>query len=273
MKIKISDMDLEQIGESGQCFTWTKLGENRWAIETLCRYLEAEQQGELFSFSCSEEEFDEVWHPYFDLDRDYGKVKQRIDSEDDYLQAAAAYGSGIRILKQDLWEVMVSFMISQNNNISRIRSSIRLLCREFGRQLPKPGLEGEEFYFTFPTPEELSRASAEDFASLGLGYRAKYMKVLAERMKDGGLAELRSLLTAAQDEEARELLVTYYGIGRKVADCICLFGLHRTDMFPVDTHIKKIIDRHYGQSGFPFARYEGVLGIIQQYMFYFDLKR
>ena len=264
----IEHMDLAQIADSGQCFTWIGLGGGCYAIEALGRCLVARQEEDRFFFSCSEQEFQEVWRDYFDLERDYGALKRRVDPEDAYLRAAVEYGGGIRVLKQDLWEVMVSFVISQNNNISRIRNSIRGLCAEYGRRMP---LTGDRFYYTFPQPEELAAAEEADFTRLGLGYRAKYMRALAADMKEGGLAQLKGELEAADDEKARERLMSIYGIGKKVADCICLFGLHRTGMFPVDTHIRKIIDANYA-GGFPCERYGSDLGIIQQYLVYYDLK-
>ncbi|WP_130861120.1 DNA-3-methyladenine glycosylase family protein [Bacilliculturomica massiliensis] len=266
--IVIEHMDLAQIADSGQCFTWTRLDEGCYAIQALGRCLVAVQEGDRFFFSCSEDEFRQVWSHYFDLERDYGQLKRRIDPEDAYLRAAVEYGGGIRVLKQDLWEVMVSFLISQNNNIGRIRNSIRGLCGEYGRKMP---MDGGRFYYAFPRPEELAAAGEADFIRLGLGYRAKYLKALTEDMKDGGLAQLKGELDGADDETAGERLMSIYGIGKKVADCICLFGLHRTGVFPVDTHIKKIIAGNYA-GNFPYERYGSELGIVQQYLFYYHLK-
>lgn len=262
--ITIEHMDLKQIADSGQCFTWRELSPGRYAIEAFGRCLEAEQKGNQFFFSCDEEEFEEVWRDYFDLNTDYGRLKEQLDPEDAYLRAAAEYGWGIRVLRQDLWEVMVCFLISQNNNITRIRNSIRGLCETYGQRR-------ETEYCAFPQPDELTEAAAADFERLGLGYRAKYLKALVENMKDGGLEQLRQKLSQADDEAAREELMSIYGIGKKVADCICLFGLHRQDMFPADTHINKVVNTYYNGS-FPFGRYQGMLGVIQQYLFYYDLK-
>lgn len=276
--IIIKNMSLKQIADSGQCFRWRELAEGLYLIIAMDRCLFAAQAGEEFRFSCSREEFDRIWRDYFDLDRDYGAVRARISPDDPYLRCAAEYGWGIRILRQDLWEVMVSFLISQNNNIGRIKNSIGGLCRRYGKPISADGhnLDLPDGFrlpelFAFPTPEALSGASETDFLALGLGYRAKYLKHLAESLSCGGLSALRRRLERADDGTAREILMSYYGIGRKVADCICLFGLHRDNMFPADTHINKILAKHY-KDGFLYEQYQDALGIFQQYLFYYDLK-
>ena len=125
----IRDFDLEQISRSGQCFRMERISGNTWRLIAFGRYLEAGQQGEQVEFSCSEEEFENVWQNYFDLDTDYQKVKQAIDREDEYLCRAARLGGGIRILRQELWEMIVTFIISQRNNIPRIKKCVETICR------------------------------------------------------------------------------------------------------------------------------------------------
>lgn len=266
--IVIPNLDLKRIADSGQCFTWTRTGENAYAIRAGKRCLKARQEAETFFFSCTGAEWEAYWKRYFDLDTDYGAIVRLADPEDAYLAAALRSASGIRILRQPLWEVMCSFLISQNNNITRIRRSVEGLCRRYGEACPGP--DGAEAFFAFPTPDALAGASVEDFAALGLGYRAKYMAALAARMKDGGLQAFEETLRAADDETAIAALMTLYGVGRKVAECICLFGLHRLDCFPIDTHIRKALARHYPE-GFPRERFRGCSGVIQQYIFYHDL--
>lgn len=264
--IFIEHFNLRQIADSGQCFLWQQLAENRYAVRTQGRCIVAAQEGEQFTFSCTQDEFETFWRAYFDLDEDYGAIKAGIDPADAYLTAAAAYGSGMRVLRQDLWEVMISFLISQNNNVKRIGSSVRGLCEAYGRACESP----EGTYHNIPEPDDLADATAADFAALGLGYRARYLESLVREMRGDGLPRLREQLAAMADDEAHARLMELTGIGRKVADCICLYGLHRTDRFPVDTHIRQILDTHYPE-GFPFARYQGSLGILQQYLFYYKL--
>lgn len=258
--LQIPHMDLDQIAASGQCFTWRRLGGKDYQIAHQGRTLNARQAGEAFTFSCSEEEFHAHWYDYFDLATDYTHIKCAIDPADPCLTAAAAYGAGIRVLRQDFWEVLVCFLISQNNNITRITRSVQGLCGRYGE-------DG-----AFPRPDDLLGAEAADFAALGLGYRAKYLVALAEQMSGGALVELEEALNDCGDAEAEALLMSLLGIGKKVADCALLFGLHRVDFFPLDTHIKQILARNYPQ-GFPFDRYHGFLGILQQYLFYYDLRK
>lgn len=268
IRTTITSLDLAQIAASGQCFTWKQLSESRWAIPVADRCLIAEQHGENFMFFCSEAEWTSVWCPYFDLGRDYDILKAHVDPADAYLTAAVAYGGGIRILQQPLWEVLVSFLISQNNTITRITRSIDALCRTYGAPHHTHGYT----YHAFPSPDALTAATASDFAALGLGYRAKYLSTLSQQMQGGHLAAFEKTLQQASDSEARARLMELYGIGPKVADCICLFALHRMDAFPLDTHIRKLLSEHYAE-GFPAARYRGMLGAIQQYLFYYHLQK
>lgn len=265
-EIKIKDLDLNQIMSSGQCFRMRKMDDNIWSVTAADKYVEIGQSGEYFTFSCSQEEFESVWFPYLDLQTDYGKIKERVDKKDEYLTRAVEYGSGIRILRQDLWEMIITFLISQNNNVSRIRNSVEVLCRQLGRRcISENGAE----YYAFPEPEAVLKAGMEKLCTMGLGYRDKYILTMAKSVCEGALD--LSALKWAEYGEAHQMLTAQFGIGKKVADCICLFGLYHVDAFPVDTHIKKILERYY-PDGFPYERYKGVLGIIQQYMFYYDLE-
>ncbi|MBD5396145.1 MAG: DNA glycosylase [Lachnospiraceae bacterium] len=257
---------LKQISESGQCFRLEQLGNERYGLTALGRYLEAQENQEEISFFCSREEFESVWKDYFDLGRDYGKIIACVEEEDDYLRKAVCYGSGIRILKQDLWEMIISFIISQQNNIKRIRKCIDYLCRKYGEE--KRTEEGK-IYYTFPSPEKLANVPLEDLYACNLGYRSRYIQKTARSVAEGEL-DLRIVQSMEYDVAKSELL-KLYGIGEKVADCICLFALHQLDAFPRDTHINKVLERQYTE-GFPFEKYRGFAGVLQQYIFYYDLK-
>jgi N-glycosylase/DNA lyase len=207
-----------------------------------------------FVFECSREEFDKIWFDYFDMQRDYSKIKENIRSVGDpYLTAAVDYGYGIRILKQDLWETAVTFIISQQNNIRRIKSIVERLCEPYGNQ--------------FPAPDRLAQYTENDFLALGLGYRAKYLKDIAEAVVSGDLDfhKLQKMNCA----DAICYLMRFLGIGNKVANCIALFGLHKIEAFPVDVWIKRIIDERYG-GNFDVQRFSGYAGIVQQYMFFYQ---
>lgn len=274
---KIKNISLEKICNSGQCFrmwrkectdstaagmedapqTYVLIAGNRW--------LEVSQSGEMFCFSCSEGEYHAFWSSYFDVEMDYDAVIRQIDPTDQYLVRAADFGYGIRILRQDLWEMIITFIISQQNNIRRIRKCIETICRTYGSLCTAP--EGVVSY-AFPTPDQLSRASEEELRACNLGYRSRYLVETARMIQDGTVS-LQSL-TELPVPEAKEELLKLCGVGKKVADCICLFALHDLRAFPVDTHIRRVLEKHYPQ-GFPFDRYPDTAGILQQYIFYYDL--
>ena len=265
MKVTINNMDLSQIADSGQCFRWKALKEGSYEVIAFDRYLKIEQKGSDFFLDCSKEEWKDIWFSYFDMDTDYESIGRRIEESDDaYLMQAYQHGSGIRILKQDLWETIVSFIISQNNNIKRIKGSIEAICDK--ASLPLMGETCSERY-RFPKPGEIDREFFND-KGLGLGYRDTY---LAD-MYDYAVChpDFPYSLRAMTEDEAIKELRSFKGIGNKVANCICLFGLHHIDAFPVDTHIKQILDLYYPE-GFDFERYKGFAGIIQQYMFNYKL--
>ena len=282
-RIQIKDMDFEQIARSGQCFRMEGRGEDNrvWSVAAGGEYVEAVKEEDGFLFSCGEKEFEETWAGYFDLQTDYGGYKKRVDSEDFYLKEAMEWGWGVRILHQDLWEMLVTFLISQNNNITRITGSVKELCKRFGDKRKGLGLamssdgswiETERSYDAFPEPESLSAAGLQELSGLGLGYRDKYILSIAEACSRQEGKEWLLRLREADYESAHTMLMEQYGIGRKVADCVCLFGLHHVGAFPVDTHVRQILEVHYPK-GFPLERYQGYAGILQQYMFYYKVNQ
>ena len=265
---EIEYFDIAQICDSGQCFRMQKLVENRFRVIAGNHCLELEQQGKKSTFFCDEEEFESFWKAYFDLDTDYGIYIDKINPKDFYLTEAAAMGSGIRILRQDLWEKIVSFLISQQNNIVRIRRCIDNICRRYGKVLQLEENPAEQY--AFPTPEELARATEEELRECNLGYRAKYVLRAAQDVVSGAVSLEK--IGDMEYGEAKEELLKLYGVGEKVADCICLFALHQLQAFPVDTHIRQALDQNY-KRGFPKRRYKGIEGVMQQYIFYYELKK
>ena len=260
------NFDIEQICQSGQCFRMVKCGE-KYSLVAFGRYLELSQSGDDISIECTQEEFDTIWKSYFDMGTDYGNIIKSIDAQDNYLTRAADFGKGIRILRQDLWEMIISFIISQQNNIKRIRKCINFICEKYGEKRVSAG--GAEYY-DFPTPKALADASADDLYACNLGYRSRYIHETALSVYRGDidLEALPNMDYAA----ARSELLKLCGVGAKVADCICLFALHKTEAFPIDTHINKVLAAQY-PSGFPFEKYSNYSGILQQYIFYYDLNK
>lgn len=299
---KTEYFDIGQICNSGQCFRMQKIeGCAGSAYQVIARdqYVRVYQNGDRVALDCTQEDFEKFWKVYFDLDADYGAYIARIDPKDEYLNAAAKMGGGIRILHQDLWEMIVSFLISQQNNIVRIRRCIDHICRRYGEEKAIPGMETEEkeisgalsgaykvwsaqdegwaehtaencrkTYDAFPTPEALAGATEEELRECNLGYRAKYVLRTAQAVASG-MVSLEAI-SGMDYPDAREALLELYGVGEKVADCICLFALHHLEAFPVDTHIRQALDGHY-RRGFPWQRYKGIQGVMQQYIFYREL--
>jgi len=254
VEISTPDFDIEQIANSGQCFRVSKISSDLWQVMAFDRALQIQKEGQRHVFKCSTEEFNAIWFHYFDMQRNYGRIKESIRATGDpYLIAAVNYGHGIRILKQDLWEIIVTFLISQQNNIPRIKSIIGKLCFRYENR--------------FPTPDMLSDYTEKDFISLGLGYRAKYLKniVAAVMNNELNLKRLRDMNYGG----AVKFLKRFDGIGDKVANCIALFGLHKVEAFPIDVWIKRIIDEQYAGS-FDLSRFSGYAGIVQQYMFFYQ---
>lgn len=197
----------------------------------------------------SEEDFLNVWADYFDLSTDYGAVKIRL-SADETLRKACEFAGGIRLLKQDKWECLCSFIISQNNNIPRIKGIISRLCLHYGH---------------FPSPSELASETVESLGFLRSGFRAKYLIDAAEKTADGSL-ELEAIPDMTI-ENARKRLMTIKGVGPKVAECVLLFGMYKTEAFPIDVWIKRVMDNYYPE-GLPDEA-KGIEGIAQQYLFHY----
>ena len=259
---KLDHFDPQEIAGSGQCFRWKDAGTDTVKVIAFGKCLEIVKSGDSFEFDCTEGDWKNVWAPYFDLSTDYCGIETLIrKSGDAHLLESFESGRGIRILRQDLWEVIISFLISQNNNISRIKGSIEALCREAGIKI------GDSGEYAFPGPSDLNPEIFER-VNMGLGYRVPYLKEMYEFA--GEHPEWLESLKTMNYTEARAELLKRKGIGPKVADCICLFGLHHIDAFPIDTHVKQLLARYYPK-GFNHEYFKGVAGVIQQYLFYYEL--
>ena len=254
MKITINDdFDLDKIIGSGQCFRPCRTRDGVYRFVTGEHFVEITDEDDGLSVSCSKKEWDTVWHPYFDLDTNYRKIRESIPKEDKFLRDAAQAGKGIRILRQDKFEMLISFIISQRKSIPAIRTSIERLVALYGH---------DGF---FPKPSDMLAATDEELASCGLGYRVPYIRKAVERV---ALCEIDlEALDELPDEELFEELKSFAGVGDKVANCVALFAYHRTGRAPVDTWISRVIVEKYNGIN-PFPQYGNVAGIMQQYMFY-----
>lgn len=264
------NFNLKHIAESGQCFRMNPLDEISFGIVSYGKFLKLTQiEEDKVDFDCSEEDFNNIWLDYFDLDYDYKSIVTKLQTdEDDFLRKASEYGYGLRILKQEPFEALISFIISQNKNIPAIKSSIERLSKMYGEEIHVPG--SDSIYYTFPSPEKLANASNEDLRKTGLGYRDEYI-IRTSRAVANGDIDLNALKHVGHSD-AVEALLTLHGVGIKVANCASLYGLHYIDAFPIDTWIKRILNEIYDNK-FDIKKYDGYAGIVQQYMFYYMRNR
>lgn len=249
-------LDLELTLDCGQAFRWEKQDDDSWSGVAGNKYLNIKKDGDSFVLkNTSSDDYLQFWQHYFDFDRDYTSICSRL-SEDRLLSEAIDSYYGIRILNQDPWEALCSFIISQNNNISRIKSIIKRLCDACGDPI------GGGVY-AFPRPEQLSLMSVDDFQKIGAGYRAEYLAQLATQAVSGNI-DLQKIKTLPLNDARNELL-SILGVGNKVADCALLFGLGFFEAFPMDTWMKKVMTQYGGTMPDCFKGYEG---LAQQYLFH-----
>ncbi len=268
------DFVLEHIFECGQCFRWDRIADDTYCGVAGGHALKIRQEGkDIRLFDTAPELFTSFWRDYFDLNTDYGDIKREL-SQDSVLAEAIPDGYGIRILRQELWETIVSFIISASNNIPRIRSIIAALCKLFGDKLQ---YMGEDFY-SFPSAQRLVALEPEELAPIRAGFRSKYIIAAARAVSSGDISldRIKSLDTA----DAKTELLRFSGVGSKVADCTLLFALHKTDAFPVDVWVKRIMEYCYFHEDTPKAHIEAFgrekfgsyAGYAQQYLFYWARK-
>ena len=250
--------DITATLECGQVFRFSPI-EGGYTVHALHHVAEVTDRGDRYEVLADDEDF---FKGYFDLERDYAAIQTELD-DGGTLSEAIAFGKGIHILKQDPIETIFSFIVSQNNHIPRIKGIIERMCDALG--------EDRDGYHAFPTLKALAGAGEEFYASIGAGYRAAYLDRVAKAMLEVDLQKWRALDTQALRRE----LMAMHGIGRKVADCILLFGFDRFDVFPVDTWIKKVFAETYPDmpadkmSTLLVQKYGKYSGFVQQWLFYF----
>ena len=255
------DFDLARIFECGQCFRWNADENGVYTGVAMGKAARIYREGEKIFISGNVEDFENIWRGYFDLDRSYAGIRTGL-CIDDYMKEASAFGAGIRILYQEKWEALCSFIISQNNNIPRIKKTVEKLCSLFGE---KTELFGETYY-TFPAASKIAALSVEDLEPLRSGYRAEYIIGAAKKVAAGEI-DLEEI-SKMNPEDACKTLKSIKGVGDKVANCVVLFGLQMLDAFPIDVWMKKALKAHY-ENGFDPKIFAPYAGIAQQYMFYF----
>lgn len=269
---ELEDFVLSQILECGQCFNFVKLGEEEYDIMAFGRALHVRQQTDtLVLYNTCEPDYKQIWKKYFDMETDYGKIKKNLLSSDERLSDAINNKGGIRLLNQDFFETLISFIISQNKQIPQIKQVIRNISHNFGNKII--GYNGA-IYYSFPDAETLNSISEEELRACKVGFRAPYIKDACLKIACGEIEKDR--LDELDFYEARDLLMTIKGVGEKVADCVLLFSLGRREAFPVDVWMKRIMEKLYfdGQETkketiekFAMDRFGEYGGYAQQYLF------
>ncbi len=257
--LTLSDpFSLPQTLDCGQAFRFEALSDTKWGGVACDRYIELErtEDGKIILYNVTKEDFENIWCDYFDLNRNYSEIIEKI-SQNEVLKVASQYGNGIRVLNQPPWETLCSFIISQNNNIKRIKGIISRLCEGFGEKI--------EGGYTFPTAEKLAKLTVEDLAPLRSGFRAKYIIDAAKKVASG---EVRlEILKDLPYEKAQAELLKIKGVGPKVADCALLFSHRHIEALPKDVWIKRALQQLFGgelpEVALPYA------GIVQQYIFFY----
>lgn len=264
-EVKIPLMfDLAETLDCGQCFRWEELESTDeykvWHGAALDKYLKILQDDESMTFYCSQEDYNSFWKNYFDLDEDYDKKREELSTFSPALKEATEFAPGIRILRQDSWEAICSFIISQNNHIPRIKGIISRLCELLGEKI-----DSSDFY-SFPSAEKIAALTAEDLAPLRAGFRAKYIISAANEISSKKV-DIEKIAQSPIDFGRTELQ-KIHGVGPKVAECALLYGFHKTEGFPMDTWMKKAMAVLFPDKS-P-ADFGEDAGLAQQYIFHYS---
>lgn len=272
-----SSFEPKHIFECGQCFRWDEQKDGSYTGIVKGNVINVKKvNNEIVFTSLGADNLEKLVTEYFDLNRNYEEIKEKLSKVDEYLANSIKYGSGIRILNQDLWETIISFIISANNNIPRIKGIINRLSSEYGTKIEWNGKE----YYTFPTVENLAKATVEDLRKTGLGFRDIRVYETTKKILEKEV-DLNELHKEENTGKVREILLTLSGVGPKVADCILLFStLKRFDVFPIDVWVRRVMNDLYIKNQdeakvnkkeiekIAKEKYGALEGIAQQYLFY-----
>lgn len=269
----VKNFDLGQTLECGQCFHFKKLGESEYGLVAFGKLLHVKQQKDTVIFyNTSEDEYQKVWMRYFDLDRDYGEIKDYLLDRDDHLKSAIETMQGVRILRQEFFEILISFIISQNKQIPHIKQIVETISRKFGTYV---GNIGEEEFFAFPDSEKMKHITLEELRECKTGFRAPYILDAVIKVNDLSIHE--EFLKKADLQICAESLMKIKGVGEKISNCVMLYGLEKREAFPIDVWMKRIMEFIYFDrqatieeiaclAKEKFGQYGGY---AQQYLFYY----
>lgn len=267
----VKNFNIKQVVECGQCFRWKKVTDSNYIGVAYGRVIEVVQEGDKIQIlNTTEEDFSNIWQEYFDFNRDYSEVKDKL-IDDELLKKSMEFGYGVRVLNQEPFEILISFIISARNSIPVISKTINNISKKYGTKLQYKG----EDYYTFPTIEQLSIATEDDIRETGASFRSKYIVDTVRRLKDGELS-LEEIM-ALNDDECHTKLQEFKGVGAKVADCVMLFSMKKTSAFPVDVWVKRAMIYFYDAKDsslnkiriFARDRFGELSGFAQQYLFYY----
>ena len=273
---KPESFELKHIFECGQCFRWNEQQDGSYIGVIKQGVIQVQKQGDKIVFygNCRNGLKNAV-NDYFDLDNNYDKIKQKLAKIDVFMRNSTTFGAGIRILHQDLWETIISFIISANNNIPRIKKIIERISQEYGEKIELKG----KIYHTFPTPEALSKATIAELRACGLGFRDKRVFHTTRMVLEKEI-DLEQLKCINDSEKLRNELLKLDGVGRKVADCILLFALKRFDVFPIDVWVRRVMNELYIHESneekvnqkrlleLANQKFFNLAGVAQQYLYY-----
>lgn len=268
IRVSNKDFDLHHTFDCGQCFRWNCDGDGSYSGVAGGRAVRLRQDRDgILIENCTAGDFSSFWKNYFDLDRDYAEVKEAV-SVNGLMRTAVSYGEGIRILRQEFFETLISYIISQNNSIPNIKRVVERLCAAYGDPIEFEG----GLRYAFPSAERLAALNESDFRGLGAGFRDRYLTGAARLAAEGALDPAR--LASMPTDEARAELMKIKGVGNKVCDCVLLFALGKFDLFPTDTWIRKVMAESFDAGSVAEAKSEGQrifgqnAGFAQQYLFY-----
>jgi len=273
----VKSFNLEHIFECGQCFRWNENEDGSYTGVVKENVINIKMiNDDVYVKSFGKDDLKELFHYYFDMDRDYEQIKKSLRKIDEHMEQSILYGDGIRLLNQDLWETIISFIISANNNIPRIKGIIERISKRYGNKIEWNHIE----YYTFPTPEQLGKASVEDLRNLGLGFRDVRVYETTQKVLNGEI-DFDKLHKEKNTQIVRDELLKLPGVGPKVADCILLFStLKRLDVFPVDVWVRRVMNDLYIHKedenkvdknlvlSLASEKFGDLRGIAQQYLFY-----
>ncbi|SFU69736.1 N-glycosylase/DNA lyase [Clostridium sp. DSM 8431] len=271
----VKNFNIKQIVECGQCFRWEKAAELDYIGVAYGKVIEVVQEGDKVTiYNTNEDDFNDIWFDYFDLDRDYSQVKEELAS-DEILSKSVEFGYGIRILNQDYFEILISFIVSARNSIPSIMKTIKKISEKWGNSIEYKG----KTYYTFPNAEMLKDATLEEIQETGASFRSKYILDTIDNVNNSKENKEYDLdyIASLDADECHKALQAFKGVGAKVADCIMLFSMGKYSAFPVDVWVKRAMMYFYNaEEGslnkiriFARNKFGNVAGFAQQYLFYY----